>query len=77
MQNIHKYLEANNWQLGKAKMYYKSIGEYEFTISLKTSHLILSIMDSNDDESGLDIYINNVERLNKVIEAITDKTQVL
>jgi hypothetical protein len=75
MQNIQKYLEANNWQLGKAKMYHKSIGEYEFTISLKTSHLVLSIMDSNDDESGLDIYINNVERLNRVIEAITDKEQ--
>lgn len=75
MENIEKYLKANNWQLGKAKWYCKSIGEYEFTISLKTSYLILTIIDSNDDESGLSIYINNIERLNKVIEAITDKTQ--
>jgi hypothetical protein len=75
MENIEKYLKANNWQLGKAKWYCKSIGEYEFTISLKTPYLVLTIIDSNDDESGLSIYINNVERLNKVIEAITDKTQ--
>lgn len=77
METITNYLVRNNWQAGKKNHFHKSINEYMFAITLFSSYVVLGIKDTNDEDSKLGVFVNlnDLERLNKIIEAITNKQQ--